>query len=125
MKNLSGKNAVLTGGSSGIGPHIARALAIEGVNVAIAARTSGLLESVAQDLSNLGTRVIAIPTDITIDSERIKLLKQVKEEFGQIDFLINNAAIGHLALFAHQDEKKISRNVETNITAPIILSRKL
>ena len=35
MKNLSGKNAVLTGGSSGIGPHIARALAIEGVNVAI------------------------------------------------------------------------------------------
>lgn len=62
MKDLRGKNALLTGGSRGIGPYIARALAAEGVNLAIAASSVDKLKAVAEDLAGRGVRAIAIPT---------------------------------------------------------------
>lgn len=122
MKNLSGKNAILTGGSSGIGPYIARALATEGVNIALVARTKGLLESVSKNLSDFSSRVITVPADITDVSDRIKIINTVNEEFGQIDILINNAAICHIAPFVRQGEKQISGMIETNFTAPVLFT---
>ena len=56
MENIKGKNALLTGGSRGLGPYIARALAREGVNVALAARSEAALESNAEELSRFNIR---------------------------------------------------------------------
>ena len=108
MEDLKGKNAVLTGGSRGIGPYIARALASEGVNLVIAARSADKLKSVAGELAKLGTRVIAIPTDITDESQRVVLLKRAAAELGQIDILVNNAGVVHYAQFSGQESERLA-----------------
>ncbi|MBW1817486.1 MAG: SDR family NAD(P)-dependent oxidoreductase [Deltaproteobacteria bacterium] len=93
MKDIKGENALLTGGSRGLGPYIGRALAREGVNVALAARTEKALTSVAEELTGLGVHAMAVACDITDGASRKSLLDQVKARFGQIDILINNAGI--------------------------------
>ncbi|MCK6627286.1 MAG: SDR family NAD(P)-dependent oxidoreductase [Anaerolineae bacterium] len=65
MKLLAGKNALLTGGSRGIGPVIAQALAHQGVNLALVARSVDRLETVARSLSGLGVRAIPMPANLT------------------------------------------------------------
>ncbi len=125
MKDLKGKNAVLTGGSRGIGPYIARALASEGVNLVIAARTADKLESVAGELTKLGTRVIAIPTDIADESQRAVLLKRAAAELGQIDILVNNAGVVHYAWFSEQEKTDIVETIELNLMAPLFLTREV
>ncbi|MBW2629537.1 MAG: SDR family NAD(P)-dependent oxidoreductase, partial [Deltaproteobacteria bacterium] len=65
MKDLRGKNAVLTGASRGLGPFIARALAKKGVNLALTARTADAVEATAKEATALGVNAIALPLDIT------------------------------------------------------------
>ena len=64
MRDLTGRTAILTGASHGIGPYIARALCDEGMNVALVARTAGSLEKLAGELGASGSRAIAIPADL-------------------------------------------------------------
>lgn len=125
MKSLRNKNAILTGGSRGLGPFIARALVREGVNLALAARSAAELDLIAQELKKTGAHVIAIPTDVTIESERAALLRRIEEELGQTDILINNAAIGHFARFERQDESDMIRIIDTNLVAPMLLTREV
>ncbi|MEO8395854.1 MAG: SDR family NAD(P)-dependent oxidoreductase, partial [Chloroflexota bacterium] len=70
MKDLRGRNAIITGASYGIGPHLAEALAKEGVNVALTARSGDKLTEVAKNLSGLGVKIITIPADVTQESDR-------------------------------------------------------
>ena len=125
MKDLRGKNAIITGGSRGIGIYIARALAHEGANIALAARSADDLESVVQELNKLGIHAIAIPADITIESNRTTLFERAVAELGQVDILVNNAGILHFAKFEQQEEKEIARIIDTNLTATILLTRKV
>ena len=89
---LSGKVALVTGGSVGIGKASARQLAREGVDVVICARTRETLEATAKELSQeTGRRVIAVPTDTT-DPEQVKALVQTTvDTLGRLDILVNNA----------------------------------
>ena len=64
LKNLAGRTAIVTGTSRGIGPHIARALAGEGMRVVLAARGREELEQVAAEISATGGVAIAVPTDV-------------------------------------------------------------
>jgi NAD(P)-dependent dehydrogenase (short-subunit alcohol dehydrogenase family) len=90
---LTGKVAIVTGGSVGIGKAIARELAREGVNVVICARREGLLEEAAQELSaETGGRVIAVPADTTSNQSVQGLVDATMAEFGRVDILVNNAA---------------------------------
>jgi len=125
MKDLKGKNAVLTGGSQGIGPYIARALASEGVNLVLAARSADKLESVAKELTKLGTRVIAIPTDITDEPQRVVLLKRAAAELGQIDILVNNAGVVYYSRFSRQEKAEMVQDIEINLMAPLFLTREV
>lgn len=90
---LDGKRAIVTGGSRGIGYAIARALATEGVDVVIAARTAADLEVAAKTLSEeTGRRVIAVPTD-TADQDSVDaLVARTVDELGGVDILVNSAA---------------------------------
>ena len=91
---LQGKTAIVTGGSRGIGKAIARELAREGVNVAIAARTAGPLEEAARELAaETGQRIIAVPTDTTRWDNVQRLVGTTVSEFGRLDILVNNAAM--------------------------------
>jgi len=89
---LSGKRAVVTGGSRGIGFAIADALAAEGAEIAIAARDPDRLAAAAGQLRQRGVRVLTLSADTTDDKAVRAAISQVVEEFGGVDILVNNAA---------------------------------
>jgi 7-alpha-hydroxysteroid dehydrogenase len=88
---LDGQVAVITGAGKGIGAGIARAFAEAGADVVIGARTAADLDSVAADVSALGRRALAVPTDV-LDFEQLQALAdRAMAEFGRIDIVVNNA----------------------------------
>jgi NAD(P)-dependent dehydrogenase (short-subunit alcohol dehydrogenase family) len=89
---LSGKRAVVTGGSRGIGFAIADALAAEGAQVAILARDPDRLATAAGRLHERGGRVLALAADTTDDKGVRAAIARTAEEFGGVDILVNNAA---------------------------------
>ena len=76
LKELSGKNALLTGGSRGLGPYIGRALAAEGVNVALTARSEAELRAVAGELAGSGAVALDLPDGATVADLRRALIKE-------------------------------------------------
>jgi citronellol/citronellal dehydrogenase len=97
---LEGKVAIVTGASRGIGKAIALALAQEGADVVVAARTEeekgplpGTIHKTAEEIRSLGRRSLAIKTDITKEEEVEEMVRRTLEEFGRIDILVNNAGI--------------------------------
>ena len=123
MKTLRGKNAVLTGGSRGLGPYIARALACEGVNVALTARAAEPLHALAEELRSSGVHATGIPGDITDPAARDTILKQARADLGPIDILINNAGLEWLARYTSLTCDDVSMLIETNFVAPLQLTR--
>jgi len=125
MKNLNDKVAILTGVSRGLGPYIARALAREGTNLVITARTAHRLGEVAQELAGTGVKVVIVPADMTKMADRSKIVDRAISEFGHVDILVNNAGVVHCAEFAEQDEGRISEMIDTNLKAPVLLTHAL
>ncbi len=88
---LEGRVAVVSGIGPGMGRDIALALAREGADLALCARTEARLESVAKEVEALGRRVIAVCTDITRSNDCRRLAQRARAEYGRIDVLVNNA----------------------------------
>lgn len=89
---LTGKRAVITGGSRGIGLAIARSLAAEGVDLALVARDQETLDAAAASLAHHGVRVITVPTDTGDDQAVRDMVARVVAELGGVDILVNSAA---------------------------------
>jgi 3-oxoacyl-[acyl-carrier protein] reductase len=97
--SFKGQVAVITGGSSGIGLAIARAVAAEGMAVVIAAREPARLKQAAAELAALssaaskhrGAAILAVPTDVSRSEDVARLIEQATARFGRIDLLVNNA----------------------------------
>lgn len=123
MKLLAGKNALLTGGSRGIGPVIAQALARQGVNLALMARSVVRLETVAQSLSGFGVRTVPVPADLADTAQMETLFQRVEGELGPVDLLVNNAAVEQVSHFVHLPPVEMQALVTTNLTAPLLLTR--
>jgi NAD(P)-dependent dehydrogenase (short-subunit alcohol dehydrogenase family) len=87
----TGKVALVTGGSAGLGKEIARAFAWRGTKVVIAARGQEALDAAAQELRQGGGDVLPVATDVTSDDEVQSLVSQTIEHFGRLDVLVNNA----------------------------------
>lgn len=101
MKNyfdLTGRVAIVTGCSTGLGVQMAKALASQGAKVVAVARRENLIEEVAANIKNeFGVDTLAIKCDIT-DTENVdKMVDEVMAKFGRIDVLINNAGTGAVA----------------------------
>jgi len=88
---LPGKVALVTGGSRGMGKAIALALAEAGADLILASRKLPDLQAAAQEISQTGRKVLAVPTNVRHLSEIDSLVKKSVEEFGHIDILVNNA----------------------------------
>jgi short-subunit dehydrogenase len=123
MKIITGKNALLTGGSRGLGPHIARFLAKEGVNMALTARSEDELKSTAEEVTRSNVRVKVYPADITDQASREKLLEDVKADFGRLDILINNAGMEWVSSYTALTSDTIEKIIQTNLIAPMLLTR--
>lgn len=120
---MHGWNALLTGASYGLGPHIARALARHRVNVALAARSAERLNDVAGELTDRGVRAVAIPTDLTDPTAREELVSRAQRDLGDIDLLINNAGILHAGRFQTHDAEQIEQVIDLNVRVPLQLTR--
>lgn len=93
LLNLSGKTAIVTGGSIGIGFGIAYRLAEAGANVVIASRTQEEAEKAAGELTKNGFKAKAIPADVSVEDDVKKLVSETVTVFGGVDILVNNAGI--------------------------------
>jgi NAD(P)-dependent dehydrogenase (short-subunit alcohol dehydrogenase family) len=87
------KVVVITGGSSGIGRELAFQLSDHGAQLVLAARDPALLDTVVAECRSRGARAIAVPTDVSVETECAALIARAVEEYGRIDTLINNAGI--------------------------------
>jgi short-subunit dehydrogenase len=123
MEQLKGMVVLLTGGSRGIGPIVAEALAKRGANIVLAARSKRGLDDVATRLSELGTRALVMPVDLRQSSQREKLVTDVLREFGKIDVLINNAGLETEGTYAELSWASIQETIEVNLIAPMALTR--
>lgn len=123
MQDLRGANAIVTGGSRGLGPYIARALAGEGMNIALAARNAEQLEVARTELDKLGVRAVGIATDVLRGEDRANLIERATSELGPIDVLVNNAGVEPTSAFVDLEESTIRDTVETNLTSCLLLMR--
>ncbi len=89
--DLSGKTAIVTGGSLGIGFGIARGLASAGASVVIASRRENLARAAAESLGKDGFNAVSVPTDVSRTDSIDALVKRAVADFGRIDILVNNA----------------------------------
>ena len=115
MKRLSGKVAVITGGSRGIGKSIACALAKEGCKIAIAARSEDELKAAGKQISKLEVPVLAVKTDVRKPAEVDELVHKVDRKFGAPHILINNAGIGRFAEVLKMKPEDFRATLETNL----------
>jgi NAD(P)-dependent dehydrogenase (short-subunit alcohol dehydrogenase family) len=102
---LTGKTALVTGGSEGIGKGIALALAREGVDVAICARREQPLKAAANEIAKeSGRKIIAIPADLTKDDDAKKFVAEGHQVLGRVDILVNNAGSAPGGVIEHLSE---------------------
>ena len=123
MKNTHGATAILTGASRGIGPYIARTLAREGVQLALAARDVAKLEQTRAACEALGVRAIVVAVDVTSTEALGRLIDTTTRELGPIDILVNNAGIEIPGSLGELSDAEADFVLETNLRAPIRLTR--
>lgn len=126
MSNLlTGKRAVVTGGSQGIGLATARALLCEGADIAICARNTGELEKAVSSLKKEGNghKVVGEQADVSDSKQVAHFFKQVDKELGGLDILINNAGFGLFRATAELSVEEWDRVIGTNLSGAFYCSR--
>jgi NAD(P)-dependent dehydrogenase (short-subunit alcohol dehydrogenase family) len=112
---MEGRAALVTGGSSGIGLAIARALGQEGYGLTVSARRPEKLEEAAGGLRDEGFDVNSIPANMAKEEDVVALVESHRERFGRLDVLINNAGIGIGSPIAEADTKKLDLQFDVNL----------
>ena len=120
MFDLTGKGALVTGASGGIGEAIARALHAAGANVAISGTRKERLDALSGEL---GGRAHAIPCDLRDRKAVEGLGAQAETALGQIDILVNNAGITHDNLFMRMKDEEWDDVIAVNLTSVFVLTR--
>ena len=123
---LTGKVAVITGGSDGIGKAAAMSLAHEGVKVVICARRPENLEKAAQEIkAATGSEVMTVPTDITSPADIDVLFEKVVEAHGRVDILVNNAGTSAAGVFDTVSDETWKYDFELKVFGAIRCSNKV
>ena len=120
MFDLSGKRALVTGASGGIGSEIAKALAAQGAEVALSGTRTGALEDVAGDISG---KTHILPCNLSDLDSVERLVPQAEEAMGGIDILVNNAGMTRDNLFMRMKDEEWDDVLKINLTAPFHLTR--
>jgi NAD(P)-dependent dehydrogenase (short-subunit alcohol dehydrogenase family) len=120
---LDGKIALVTGSSHSIGKAIAIALAGEGANLVLAARTIEGLNATARAIKALGREAEVVPADIKIESQIDDLFKRTMERFGRLDILVNNAGVFDGGPIDRITTETWDNVIATNLRAPFLCTR--
>jgi NAD(P)-dependent dehydrogenase (short-subunit alcohol dehydrogenase family) len=118
--DLTGRIAVVTGGSKGLGRAIAAALARAGADVAITSRTRADLEVVAAELQDLGRRALAVRADVGNEASVRIMIQRVIDHFGQIDILVNNAGIEGTGAVVEMSTEHWDQVMQVNLRGPML-----
>jgi 3-oxoacyl-[acyl-carrier protein] reductase len=116
QKSFSGRAAIVTGATRGIGRAIALELARRGADVAFNyARSAEAAESLTKEIEGLGTRSLSAQCDVANTESAAEMIKQVKDTFGRIDYLVNNAGITRDNLILRMKESDWDDVMDTNL----------
>lgn len=136
--SLTGRTALVTGSSRGIGRAVAQRLAAEGATVVVTARSRGVSESVRAGrkaavagsldetvslIEEAGGRAVAIPADLVDAQARDQLVDKVVDSVGSIDILVNNAGFADYSLVEEMETATFDRTVDHYLRVPFALSR--
>lgn len=115
---MKDKVAYITGGSKGIGYGIAEALMKQGVHVAITSRSQSSADEAAESLksSNPQAKALGIEADVRSLSSQQDAVDKIIKEFGQLDYVIANAGLGHYHSIEDLTEKQWKETIDTNLT---------
>jgi NAD(P)-dependent dehydrogenase (short-subunit alcohol dehydrogenase family) len=115
--------ALITGGSSGIGLAVAKALGEDGYGVTVSARRAEKLEGARAELEGVGVEVQAVPAQMTDEDEIRGVFESHRERFGRLDVLMNNAGVGIGQPMAEIQTKHLDIQLDVNLRAVVIGTR--
>jgi NAD(P)-dependent dehydrogenase (short-subunit alcohol dehydrogenase family) len=120
--DLTGRIALVTGGSSGLGQHFAGLLAEHGASVAITGRRTDRLHAVAEGITAAGGTCLPITMDVRDSDALVAGVRQIEAELGTIDVLINNAGAPDASYATKMPVELVDSVLDTNVRAPFLLS---
>jgi NAD(P)-dependent dehydrogenase (short-subunit alcohol dehydrogenase family) len=112
---MADRAALVTGGSSGIGLAIARALGQDGYGLTVSARRPEKLEQAVSGLRDEGIDAQAVPANMASEDDIKRVVEAHRERFGRLDVLINNAGVGIGSPIAEADTKKLDMQLDVNL----------
>lgn len=121
--DLSGRVALVTGGSIGLGRQVAQAFAEMGADVILCARKRERCDQAAKELQPLGVRTLALGCDVTNPDQVHEVVNRAISQFGRIDILVNNAGISWGAPFEDMRLADWHKVIETNLTGTFLFSQ--
>ncbi|MHB8899334.1 MAG: SDR family NAD(P)-dependent oxidoreductase [Thermoguttaceae bacterium] len=122
-RKIAGSRGIVTGASSGIGRAIALELCRQGASVLAAARREERLALVVEDARSLDGKMLVVGADIADSDDRQRVLHLACEQFGGLDFLVNNAGVGTLGRFENASSEQLRRVMEVNFFALAEMTR--
>ena len=121
--DLSGKVAMVTGATRGLGEVAAKALAKAGAEVAVCGRSRPDLERVSAEIQDLGRRAEGFFLDVLSRSSIDQAVSQILERFGKVDILVNNAGVNHRVPFLEFPEEEWDRVIDTNLKGYFLVAQ--
>ncbi|SEH14192.1 SDR family NAD(P)-dependent oxidoreductase [Thermoleophilum album] len=115
--------ALVTGGSSGIGFDIARALGEDGYALTISARKPDKLEEAARTLRDAGLEVHAVAANMAEEEDIKRVAREHRERYGRLDVLVNNAGVGIAGPIEQTDTKRLDIQLDVNLRAVYLMTR--
>lgn len=123
--DLTGKVAIVTGASSGLGVQFANALAEQGASLAIVARRKDRLDALAKQLTEQGKKCIAIQCDVSKEEDIVKAVDQIVKHYGRIDILVNNSGTANTSKAEDQTLAEWDMVMDVNLTGVYLFAREV
>ena len=120
---LKDKVAIVTGGSAGIGEAIAKDFASEGAKVVIVGRREAKAQAVAEEILKSGTPAIAVSADVGLAEAVDKIFEETIKAFGEVNIIVNNAAVIHQAPVVDTEEEDWDRLIRNNLKSCFLCCR--
>jgi 3-oxoacyl-[acyl-carrier protein] reductase len=121
--SLTGKKALITGASRGIGKAVAMKLAAEGADVIVTATSLDRAKQTADQIALLGRKAIPVKVDVSVASDVEALFQVVVEEFGSLDILVNNAGITRDGLLMRMKDEDWDSVLDVNLKGTFLCTR--
>jgi NAD(P)-dependent dehydrogenase (short-subunit alcohol dehydrogenase family) len=120
--DLTGKTALITGASSGLGRHFAQVLAKSGASVAMAARRLDALHALADEISSQGGRAFVVPLNVLEQRSVQKAVSDIESQLGPIDILVNNSGVTSNTALLEETEEQWDAVMDTNLKGAFLVA---